>query len=415
MIQEEWNDRWLDEVRRKMDDYQEEVPTDGWDRILADIESMPAGNQSPSPQKHVVLPVWARAAAAMALLVIASGLWYFLGSHHVTQFAETIQPLSQQEERIQDKDILASDSSRVQQTMLAALSSHRGVAAKTTGVKDIALPDTSQISLSDKVEPVEEHVASRDSHQVHRVEPYHEDNAMKVVQHASLPAKRKHGLGWTLGMNVGGSAVSSSSGIKNSNDATPLPPHNPNIGGPDLDASPSIDSIPKNKETRGVNVPDRHYSKRMQGSNHKTWSFGVTLNKQLNDRWSFETGLVYTLLTSDVYPYSVSVPQKLHYLGIPLKMNFTMLQRKGWQLYAGTGTMVERCLYGTRGEAKLKINALQFSLSANAGIQYRLSQHTGLYLEPGIRYYFDDGTDVCSFRTEHPLSFTLQAGFRISY
>ena len=63
----------------------------------------------------------------------------------------------------------------------------------------------------------------------------------------------------------------------------------------------------------------------------------------------------------------------------------------------------------------LKVNPLQWSVSAAAGAQVNFTKHLGLYAEPGIAYYFDDGSQIESIRIEHPFNFNLQFGLRFSF
>ena len=62
----------------------------------------------------------------------------------------------------------------------------------------------------------------------------------------------------------------------------------------------------------------------------------------------------------------------------------------------------------------LKVNPLQWSVSAAAGAQVNFTKHLGLYAEPGIAYYFDDGSQIETIRKEHPINFNLQFGLRFS-
>ena len=52
---------------------------------------------------------------------------------------------------------------------------------------------------------------------------------------------------------------------------------------------------------------------------------------------------------------------------------------------------------------------------AAVGAQYNIGKHLGIYLEPGIAYYFDDGSALPTIRKDNPCNFTLQAGVRLSY
>ena len=63
----------------------------------------------------------------------------------------------------------------------------------------------------------------------------------------------------------------------------------------------------------------------------------------------------------------------------------------------------------------LDIDALQWSVSASAGVQVNFTKQLGLYAEPGIVYYFDDNSGVETIRKEHPFNFNLQVGLRFSF
>ena len=66
------------------------------------------------------------------------------------------------------------------------------------------------------------------------------------------------------------------------------------------------------------------------------------------------------------------------------------------------------------GEA-LSQRPWQFSVLGAVGAQYNLSRRVGVYVEPGVSYYFDDGSSLATLRKEHPCGFTLQAGLRLTY
>jgi RNA polymerase sigma-70 factor (ECF subfamily) len=49
------------------------------------------------------------------------------------------------------------------------------------------------------------------------------------------------------------------------------------------------------------------------------------------------------------------------------------------------------------------------------GLQYDFTPHIGIYLEPSLQYFFDDGSDLKTYRTEHPLQVTLPIGIRFHW
>ena len=57
----------------------------------------------------------------------------------------------------------------------------------------------------------------------------------------------------------------------------------------------------------------------------------------------------------------------------------------------------------------------QWSTTLGLGLQYDLTPHLGIYLEPSLQYFFNDGSDIKSYRTEHPLQITLPLGIRLHW
>ena len=63
----------------------------------------------------------------------------------------------------------------------------------------------------------------------------------------------------------------------------------------------------------------------------------------------------------------------------------------------------------------LKVDPLQLSLTAALGLQYKFNERISVYAEPGLAYYFDDGSPVSTIRKEKPLNFNLLCGVRMTY
>ena len=63
-------------------------------------------------------------------------------------------------------------------------------------------------------------------------------------------------------------------------------------------------------------------------------------------------------------------------------------------------------------ESRLTKDRLQFSADAAAGIQYHFLPKLSLYAEPGLKYYFDNGSTIENIYKEKPLQFSLQMGVR---
>ena len=155
----------------------------------------------------------------------------------------------------------------------------------------------------------------------------------------------------------------------------------------------------------------------VSADHHQPVSVGFSVRKELGKGFSVETGLMYTFLSSDLRfeDSSEELSQKLHYLGIPLRANWNFVDTRLFTLYLSAGGAVEKCVYGKLGSDDLSQRPWQFSVLGAVGVQYNLSKRVGIYAEPGVSYYFDDASSLQTLRKEHPCSFTLQAGLRLTY
>lgn len=157
---------------------------------------------------------------------------------------------------------------------------------------------------------------------------------------------------------------------------------------------------------------------------------GISVSKKLNERWSLESGLQYTYLKSDFTTgneAAILETQKLHYVGLPLRMSYRFWNYKRLSAYATAGMQIDIPVKGTLrsyhttdsvphflGRRSLKA-PLQWSLNTSIGIQYHLSPHTSIYLEPTVNYYIPDGSSLRTIRKEHPFTFTVPVGIRFSW
>lgn len=149
---------------------------------------------------------------------------------------------------------------------------------------------------------------------------------------------------------------------------------------------------------------------------HQPLSFGLSVRKEFAHGLSLESGVNYTLLRSDVrMQYSSDdVGQKLHFIGVPLRVNWQFLERGRFSLYVGAGGMVEKCVSAKLGSKTMDEPGVQWSALAAVGAQYRVGSMVGLYFEPEGSYYFTE-TELRTARTDSPLTLTLRLGVRLSF
>ena len=156
---------------------------------------------------------------------------------------------------------------------------------------------------------------------------------------------------------------------------------------------------------------------------------GVTVSVGIAPRLSVESGVNYTYLASSAEAdgaWNYSVEQQLHYVGIPLNLRYNFVDRGRFNLYVSGGGMLEKCVSGTRtlkvsdsdasgkDTERLHVKGWQPSVGAALGGELRLGRLFGLYVEPGVGYYFERSNQPENYRTEHPCSFSLKAGLRVN-
>lgn len=158
---------------------------------------------------------------------------------------------------------------------------------------------------------------------------------------------------------------------------------------------------------------------------------GISASYSLNPRLSLESGITFTRLVSDMRDGNdtqyQSGQQKLHYIGIPVSINYELFEWKRLGIYTSAGVLAEQCISGsqkweyhinntTSQQEKKNIGTKPFQMSVNGsvGIEYRLSPTFDLYAGPGISYHFDDGSAIQTIYKEKPLNFNINCGIRIN-
>ena len=168
-----------------------------------------------------------------------------------------------------------------------------------------------------------------------------------------------------------------------------------------------------------------------QHTHELPFNIQLTLSRQLTSRLSIETGLSYTQMKSVTITGSTTAhiqeQQRLRYIGIPLRFGWKWYNKSHFSLYTSAGAMLEFPIRSTLNvnhitndittfSKESTLDApIQWSMSLGLGVQYDLTPHLGIYMEPSLQYYFDDGSNLKSYRTEHPLSITLPLGLRFHW
>ena len=160
-------------------------------------------------------------------------------------------------------------------------------------------------------------------------------------------------------------------------------------------------------------------------------NISLALKYRLNNRFALETGLSYSRLKSEFEMGSngntITEQQTVHYIGIPVKGTYNIYSRKVWSLYGSLGVTTEIPLYSPLNTSYYLHGILestdrttirapwQWSVGTGLGLQYNFTPNIGLFAEPSLQYYIPTGTQIETYRTEHPFNFSLPIGVRFTW
>lgn len=424
---------WMKKIKERMEDYSEPLPISGWERLEKDLsatKTLTAGKRRLIPFRR-----WAVSAAAVLLVAVSSVSFWLLQSRvgdevrstHIPALALVPDNLPEQTSPSTQTDVVeplhqvrrvssnyASRHSLVAQQIEIPTSNEKEEKASFTETKNHTDHYQAEESFTQMETNAKDKSDNIEQKQVQRRKPSGKDKL-------HLPAERKSASkskGWSMGMSVNAGGLGN--GLGNNTDQN-VYYDSPGLGRLDLSSTANgVVSIPNGQEL--VFKDGLPYimqrEKSIASVDHKQpLSFGFSVRKNLPKGFSVETGLTYTYLASDVTydDSSEKFSQKLHYLGIPVRANWNFVDSKSFTMYVSAGGVVEKCIYGKIGSESETVKPLQLSVMGAVGAQYNVNNRVGLYVEPGVSYFFDDGSQVQTIRKENPCNFTLQAGIRLTY
>lgn len=200
------------------------------------------------------------------------------------------------------------------------------------------------------------------------------------------------------------------------------------FGGSSVDAAPPIWSSPVAPgDNPDLTVPVEIMT---DTDNAAPLTFGVSVNKDFHSGMSLETGVSYTMMRTHIRYYGAGIDVhrniRTHYLGIPLKLNYRLYRHGGFTLYGTAGASLEIPV-GSRMSTKWVTTPSdtrvfprlssrpQVSVLGGVGLQYSITPNIGLYVEPSLRYWFDNGSSLPSYWQEHQFMISLPVGLRLTW
>ena len=418
---------WKEDIHDRLGNFETDAPDGLWEAIHQRMAQTERAQAEKRPAPFVLQPALRRTAcAAAACLALVVGYQYFADGGKET--ANGVKKAGG-DGMIAVGGTVASDNSRYVASKPATASivatNLAGVRVAKNGVTPAAVyaqtqnDESAQISTPQHLNPSTSQPLNPSTSQ-HPTPSTSQPHAPSTSLLAYTPADNSRGrhegaaARWTLSTSattgMGASSVTNST-------ATYV-----EAVGPD-------NVIWADNPQLGIGIFNQGKSVKTEYKHRLPVRVGFNVAYRLTDRLSVESGVSYTRLSSDMKDgtkdnYS-SGSQKLDYIGVPLNVKYRAFGYRRLSVYASAGLLTEKCVSGKTtheyvisGEKKkheaedVAAKPWQLSVNAALGAQFDVLRNVGVYVEPGVSYYFDDRSTLSTIYKEKPLNFNLNLGVR---
>lgn len=415
----------LKDIRDKMSDYEAEVPQDLWSAIDSAV-----GRRQ---QKKLWIRAGRYAAAAVVVAAIGLGIYILQPDSSLVVHSESNPNTRAQASANNAPAVTSADAdpgnnsaaeiraSEFEHTPYATLAEAKPVIVE--GVEGTSLMQIKSDGESLNVHPVDSNESASEAF-THSLPPIsHEVKQDKTVTYNSRQRDRQQQQeAYDLGRLAASIYTTAGTGGTSMQRYTSFGLMGIDPGDANWKDDPYMGMLVTNKG----HLADRRVRHRLPVH------AGVSIAYRINDRVSVETGIAYSYLSADIHEgsdsYYFAGEQSLHYVGIPVGVRVRAMSWKNFDIYVGAGFEADKCVSGTLkksyvingqtrddGHESISIRPLQWSVNAGAGVQYNISSMVGIYAEPGLSYYFDNGSNIETIYSEKPLNFNLNIGLRVSF
>lgn len=428
---------WQKDIHDRLGSYEKDAPEGLWEGISRELPKLNDGGMlTHKPQRTAKFRMWRVAGVAAAASVALVIGYNFLGNHtkdniniatnttkHPNMLASNKKPLGNEPTGVSAEQATHSEDNLLaeQPTLANASTEQPTLASASTEQPTLAnvSTETNVKEISSKEENSKEENKQTETKPAKRedsyVLPHNPDNNLLAFNDMTerrgdedAPSRWSVSTGAMGGLGASGTTIAygdhlvlSSPGVADTKD------------------SPMLD----------MNTINRDIETKTEYEHHLPIRIGLSVAYALTDRMSISSGLTYTRLSSDIKDASRESKyigeQRLHYVGIPVNVSYKVASSRWISLYGTAGVLAEKCVSGTTDEGYAENNTmkytntqdisskpLQMSVNAGVGIQFDIIDNVGIYAEPGLSYYFDDGSALQTIYKEKPLNFNLNVGVR---
>ena len=404
-------DKWIQQLHDKLAEHEVPAPEDLWADIEAALEQAPLSSpnrETLRKSRHVALRRWTAAAAVAALMLGGGYLWWNQPKleKHTENAIETVAKNASEaiSETVAEKKAEAVVRQQLAQLAPQRVENKPEEQEQTTA--PIVVPE-----VDETVEPTtktERSTVANDSYRTDAAEQTIVREFDRQMVNQQLATKHRQSLTLSLYAMNGFTNENSSNGV--------------------LMADAMVRQFEKTYEnsyeaSARLTEPIYLSGYEERQHHHRPISYGLTVAYPFTKRLSLTTGIVYTKLVSDftqvMHSQQIQQQQTLHYLGIPISLSYRLWALKGFRAYVSAGTLsywnVATHLVTEGVTQQLGKDRVQWAFNGSIGVQYDVLSQLGLYIEPGLSYYPDNGSRLQNFFKDKPLNPSLQFGLRVNF
>lgn len=428
---------WQKDIHDRLGSYEKDAPEGLWEGISRRMPKLNDGGMlTHKPQRTAKFRMWRVAGVAAAASVALVIGYSFLGNDvqdniniptnttkHPNMLASNKKPLGNEptgvcaEQATHSEDNLLAEqptlaNASTEQLALASVSTEQPTLASASTETDVKEIGSKEENSKEENKQTETKPAKREDSYVL---PHNPDNNLLAFNDMTEKKGDEDAPSrWSVSTGaMGGLGASGTTTAYGDHLVLSCP------GVADTKDSPMLD----------MNTINRDIETKTEYDHHLPIRIGLSVAYALTDRLSISSGLTYTRLSSDIKDASRESKyigeQRLHYVGIPVNVSYKVASSRWISLYGTAGVLAEKCVSGTTDEGYAENNTmkytnthdisskpLQMSVNAGVGIQFDFIDNVGIYAEPGLSYYFDDGSALQTIYKEKPLNFNLNVGVR---
>ena len=417
------NNDWTNKLRESLADYQEPVNADLWASIAQSLAQQGILPTESSAKKNVRLArkvtIWKWSAAAAAVAMLAVGGSYVYLHQDTPGKLVSFKPDKPVKMEISGKTVepvKSSESHILRSSSVNKTVGHDG--SKLVGSVEPQLTASMDENLVSGDSPANQPVCQvpdtkDEAPTVASVEKEATETKMQSLDDAlygaDFASDLKRQTGWNVQLYAENGLFRASS-VKL---AFPL------VAGAYYDSA-----IPGNVITNAeMTAPYASLLKSVNAKSpkhHAPLSVGVQVGIPLASRLSLSTGVVYMRAASDfavLSSFNYDTRQVLHYVGVPVGINYEVWGRRRLHTYVMASGEADFNVKNstTRNDEpvdEVKRDRPQFSAKASVGVQLDVTPQIGVYVEPGAKYYFDNGSSIDNTFKDKKLNFNFQFGLR---